>query len=547
MSLMPISHQSKILRAMMQPECYPHPVQAIERRETHISTVFLTGPFVYKIKKPVDLGFLDFSTLDKRRTCCRQEVTLNRRLSEGVYVDVVPITLHDGRYKVDASGPAVEFAVKMRQLADADAMHQRLTDASLTQGQMEALMRRLVDFYENATADCAMAATAVPAWEENLQRMDGFAGIWIDRRQYAFVRTAMRTFAGNRQSVFERRRTNQKIRDGHGDLRSDHIYFTEDGIQVIDCIEFNSELRCVDIISDLAFLAMDLEAQGFWPTAASLIQLYIHATGDLGALPLLDFYRCYRAMVRCKVSCYRLAEGGQAYPAWNDFRRSAARYLDLARQYAELFCRPTLWVVCGPPASGKSTIAAALAALYEIAVIRSDVLRKKLFGGSADPLMRNTLDQGIYSPSATETTYERMNRLADEALKTGNSMVVDATFSRMAHRLQILRMAKNRQALPVFVECLADEAILAERLRKRETAPSVSDARLLHLEAFKSRFEPLKAMTGAVHIRIDTADPLPHCLRQILLTTVQPAAAPVAPNQRAQQGGYHVSSNSGGH
>ena len=207
---MPTFHQSAILRAMMQPECYPHPVQAIELRETHISTVFLTGPFVYKIKKPVDLGFLDFSTLDKRRTCCRQEVTLNRRLSRDVYVAVVPVTLHGGRYQVDGTGPAVEFAVKMRQLADADAMHRRLKDASLTQGHLEALIRRLVDFYETTTADFSMATTAIPAWEENLQRMDGFARVWIDRRQYEFVHAATHAFARNRQSLFERRRTIKK-------------------------------------------------------------------------------------------------------------------------------------------------------------------------------------------------------------------------------------------------------------------------------------------------------------------------------------------------
>ena len=239
-------------------------------------------------------------------------------------------------------------------------------------------------------------------------------------------------------------------------------------------------------------------------------------------------------MVRCKVNCYLLANGGPADPAWNVIRLSAARYLGMAQHFAEVFCRPMLWVVCGLPASGKSTIAVALADLYDIAVIRSDVLRKELFSGPADPLAKNILDQGIYAPSATETTYERMNRLADEALKTGNSVVVDATFSRRAHRLQALRMAESRQALPVFVECRADETILAERLRKRETAPTVSDARLVHLDAFKTRFEPLEALSGAVHIRVDTADPLPICLRQILLTTVQPAATPIEPNQRVQ-------------
>ena len=522
---MTLIHQAAIRKAMMQPGFYPHPVQSIERRETHISTVFLTGPYVYKVKKAVDLGFLDFTTLAKRKTYCRLEVRLNRRLSQGVYLDVLPITCHEGRYRLDGPGEPVEFAVKMRQLAEADSMQQRLRKEGLTDAQIRALVHRLVVFFAGAAKGCTPEASAVPAWEENLRRVDGFAGVWIDRPRFEYVRTAAGAFARSHGALFDRRRTELKIKDGHGDLRTDHIYFTSNGIQIIDCIEFNPNLRCLDVISDLAFLAMDLDDQDFTETAGDLIRWYVEASDDLGALPLVDFYRCYRAMVRCKVCCYRLQEKALADPEEAALRASAARYLALACDYAAGFSRPTLWMVGGLPAAGKSTVARELAALQAISVIRSDVVRKELFAETAEAAATAAFDQGIYSVGATEATYNRMIALADEFLKKGVSVVIDATFSRRAHRVQALRLAERRQALPIFVECWAAEAVLAARLRQRESRPSVSDARLFHLEDFKKRYEPVASMGNAVHIRIDTARPLRECLRQVLLAAQFPTGS----------------------
>ena len=304
------NHQAEILETMMQADFYPHPVETIERRETHISTVFLTGPFVYKIKKPVDLGFLDFTSLEKRQHYCLQEIALNRRLSHGVYIDAVPITCHDGTYALNGSGETVEFAVKMHQLAETDSMQQRLKRATLDDGDIESLVRLLVGFFAQTATIDDVDPSGTLAWEENLQRAEPFAGVWIDRRQFEFVRSAARSFYRRHQNLFQRRRRDGKIKDGHGDLRTDHIYFTTTGIQIIDCIEFNDTLRVLDIISDLAFLVMDLEYNHFPETARSLIRWYVKQTDDVGALPLLDFYRCYRAMVRCKVSCFRLRECG---------------------------------------------------------------------------------------------------------------------------------------------------------------------------------------------------------------------------------------------
>ncbi len=513
------NHQAEILESMLQADFYPHPVETVQRRETHISTVFLTGPFVYKIKKPLDLGFLDFTSLVKRQHYCLQEIALNRRLSHGVYIDAVPITCHGDAYALNGPGETVEFAVKMHQLADTDSMQQRLMRATLDHKDIESLVRMLVGFYAQAATVSEANPSALPAWEENLQRAEPFAGVWIDRRKFEFVRSAAQSFYCRHQNLFQRRRRDGKIKDGHGDLRTDHIYFTKNGIQVIDCIEFNDGLRVLDTISDLAFLIMDLEYSHFPETAQSLIRLYVKQTDDMSALPLLPFFCCYRAMVRCKVSCFRLRECGDQGTDRDMLKAAAQRYLAMAHGYATAFNRPILWVVCGLPASGKSTIAGALAAMVDVNVIRSDVIRKALFaGGSTAPSDPHAYGQAMYSALASQATYERMFTLAQEDLKKGKSVVIDATFSRATRRSQALRIANDRQAIPVFIECRASEATLAARLLKRETAPSVSDARLIHLEAFIKRYQPMVRMGDEIHIPVDTENPPAVCLRQILLT-----------------------------
>ena len=515
------AHQIAIAEAMMRADFYPHPAPSIKRRETHISTVFLTGSFVYKMKKAVGMGFLDFSTLTKRRHYCQQEVALNRRLSHGIYLAVVPITWHGGRYWLQGPGPAVEFTVRMRQLRESDAMYSCLQRAALTEAQLDALVRLLVNFYTRSATVREADAEVAPAWEENLQQVGTCAGVYIDHDTWEAVATATKTFARLHQILFQRRFEHQKIKEGHGDLRSDHIYFTETGIQIIDCIEFSEQLRCLDIISDLAFLAMDLEYRGFVETAHTIIQRYVHYSHDTGALPLLDFYRCYRAMVCCKTHCCRLREGRLAGTDLDACRASAHRYLHWAYDYAMAFSQPRLWVVYGLPASGKSTIAAALADVMAMAVIRSDVVRKALVAGKDTPQAGTALfGQGLYSAKATEVTYTRMFGSAGQHLVNGRSVVLDASFSQKAHRSEALRLAQQCRAVPVFVACQAAEKTLVARLKQRELDPPLSDARLGHLAAFKQRFDPITDTDQALHIQLNTDLRPSVCLRQLLLAEV---------------------------
>ena len=369
---------------MLKPEFYAHPVSGIGVRETHISKVFLTGQFVYKIKKAVNYKFLDFTSIEKRRYFCQQEITLNRRLAADVYIEVVPITLHKKRLYLKGPGKPVEYAVKMRQLPENLSMLKLLRCRSLPPDGIKRLARRLALFYTSALTgpkidDYGSIDTIGSNCDENFRQLAEGAAPFLDRHQFQIIQSATRSFLLRQNEIFGDRIKAGKIRDCHGDLRCGHIYF-EDNIQIIDCIEFNDRFRYQDMACDLAYLVMDLEYEGFPTVADSLIEEYVRYSGDTQIYLVLDFFKCYRAMVKSKVCCFTLQ--GLAPDGYLSKRaaRDAQKYLALAYRYAIRFTRPTLWVICGLPASGKSTIAARLSAILHIDVLNSDKIRKQLCG-----------------------------------------------------------------------------------------------------------------------------------------------------------------------
>lgn len=515
-----MQRQAEIFQAMERPDFYPHPVTTIRQRETHISKVFLTGTYVYKIKKPVNLEFLDFTTLAKRRHFCEQEVILNRRLTHNVYLDIVPITFKDGRYYLSGLGGPVEYAVKMRQLPEDLSMVRLLRRGGIDKGALQELARILAGFYGQAPTGGHI--NTFGSWEsvranceENFRQTEMFAGRILDERMFQIVRSATRSFLRRWQELFEHRIEMDKIRDCHGDLRSGHVYFTDE-IQILDCIEFNERFRYGDIASDLAFLAMDLDYEGYPQIAHSLLKAYVGHTRDQDVFVLLDFYKCYRAFVRVKVNCFRLQEGNLVETERGRLLKETRQYMDLAYRYAVQFTRPTLWVVCGMPASGKSTIAKELAKALGVKVLRSDVIRKELFGLQPYEQIDVPFEEGIYSRGASSHTYGKLLLLAQEEIDKGYSVILDATYSSRHQRTEVLRLAKDMDTNLVFVECTCPEAVLKERLIRREATSSVSDARLYHFEEIKARFEPLNEVRVEMHIGVDTERPLEESMEHIL-------------------------------
>jgi len=506
---------------MAQPEFYPHRVEEIRQRQTHISRVFLTGPYVYKVKKAVDLEFLDFSSLEKRRHFCRREVELNRRLAADIYLEVVPIVRKEEGFAAGGEGEALEYAVKMRQLSQDASMLQQLRQQRLGTEEIENLARLLVRFYETAERDSEI--DAIGSWDtvkyncdENFRQLEPFIAAPLDAARFNIVRAATGAFLTRNRKLFNRRVETGKIRDCHGDLRCGHVYFTEDAIYIIDCIEFNDRFRYADAACDLAFLAMDLDFEGFAETSGSLVEAYVDFAEDPDAYPLLDFYKCYRAMVRAKVACLRMREIDASRFAHRRTRREAQRFLELAYRYAVAFSRPTIWVICGLPASGKSTIAAALGDALNCRVLRSDVIRKQQFGMRPEQSAESGFESGIYTREATARTYAKLTLSAQDELAAGNSVILDAAFGDRDRRLEVIRLARDADADYIFVECRAPEALLVQRLRSREARQSVSDARPRHLADIRQRFDPLDDVAGEHRLAVDSRRPLAENLHRIL-------------------------------
>ncbi len=512
--------QKPVLDAMADPAFYPHPVESVERRETHISHVFLAGERVYKVKKPVEMGFLDFSTLSRRRFYCRREVALNRRLAPDIYKSVTAITSDNGAYRLEGAGEAVEYAVRMRRLPDHCALHRRLARGPLTEKEIKSLGRLLADFY--LKADSAPIRSDLGTWavvrrncRENFEQTSPYLDDPLDPDLSRLIEEATHSFLDRNRALFHRRSAEDRIRNCHGDLRAGHIYF--DGrFHIIDCIEFNRRFRYHDVASDLAFLAMDLDDLGHGAIGAGIVEACAAHLGDGDLFLLIDFYKCYRAMVRCKVACFQIK--GAAADAEEKERRTedARRFLSLAGDYARRFSRPTLWAVCGLPGSGKSTLARRLAQAMDRPVLRTDLIRKELFEEKAEGRPDKGYGEGIYSPQARSLTYGRMLGNALDTLKAHRDVILDATFGDQKDRQEACRLAGDTGARILFLECVAPAGELEARLRHRESTPTVSDARIHHLDKIRNAFDPMTDLPPGTHIRADTGRAPEAVYRQVL-------------------------------
>ena len=332
-------HYPEYIAALLKPEKYPHPVNRVDLVQTHISFVLLAGDFVYKFKKPVNFGFLDFSTLEKRGHCCEQELVLNRRLSPEIYLGLVTVTDDDGVITLDGQGPVIEYGVKMRRMPEERMMVRVIDRGELQSDHIQALVDVLVPFYDKAETSPAIdkfgtaEAVAVNVLENFDQTRDFIGGGALSREQFDLISAYARSVLAQ-TDIFQARIEAGRIRDCHGDLYSANICLA-DKVYIYDCIEFNERFRYCDVASDVAFLAMDLDFHGLQELSAFFIDRFCTRSGDEGLRQMLNFYTCYRAYVRGKIGLFTAADPAVDAQVKETSLAAAADYFALASDYAE--------------------------------------------------------------------------------------------------------------------------------------------------------------------------------------------------------------------
>jgi aminoglycoside phosphotransferase family enzyme/predicted kinase len=471
----------RLIEELSRPAAYSAGVERVEVRQTHISVVFLAGRHAYKVKKPVDFGFLDFRTLERRRHFCAEEVRLNRRLAPAVYLGVVPITHGEDGLKVEGDGEAVEWAVKMVRLPDEAMLRERLRRGEVGADRVEELARRLAAFHAAAEGGEHVATfgrfeVVAGNARENLERSAAAVGVTVSAAVCERLRALTEEALARLRPLIESRAARGVPRDTHGDLRLSHVYLfpdkpPPDDLLIIDCIEFNERFRYADPVADVAFLCMDLAFVGRRDLAAAFAAAYF-AAGDGEGRALLPFYTAYRAAVRAKVEGMKSAETEVPEAERAATRRKArAHWLLALGELEEPGRRPGLVLVGGLPGSGKSTLARGMAGRAGFEVIRSDVVRKELAAGAAGR-------ENIYTPEWAERTYAECLRRAEGLLWEGKRVLVDATFREEAPRAAFLGAATRLGVPGLLLACRAGPEVVRERLAARRGDVSDADWRV---------------------------------------------------------------------
>jgi aminoglycoside phosphotransferase family enzyme/predicted kinase len=467
--------------------------------ETHISWVLLAGSEAYKVKKPVAFPFLDFSTRSRRDAACEAELAVNRRLAPRTYLDVVPIRRRaDGRFTLFAEGEPVESAVHMVRLDEARSADLLLAAGALDTRLVDRLAEGIASFHADAPTDLRIAAAAtVVAIErnvqDNLQALEDAPGL-VTRDELDTLERWQLSFLRGHRDLFAQRTSVGAIRDGHGDLRLEHVFFgADDDFEVIDAIEFDPRYRWADVAADIAFLSMDLARLGRVDLAERLLAVYARASNDFDLYPLIDFYESYRACVRAKIAARSAPDEARRYLL---FALAAARRPLLP---------PVLVAVGGMIGAGKSTVAERLGARMSAPIVDADRTRKHLLGLRPTAHADEAAWAGAYDPRFSEEVYAEVFRRADAVLRSGRPVVVDASFRSVAARAQVREIASRNNVPFRFVECTAPLAVCRERLRQRDRRAAVSDGRAEVLDAFAARFERVTELSPPEHLAIDTS------------------------------------------
>ncbi|MGB9092239.1 MAG: AAA family ATPase [Pseudomonas farsensis] len=498
-----------LISALQNPALFPHPVAGFQLIETHISWVLLTGEYAYKIKKPMNFGFLDFTSLDQRGHFCREELRLNQRLTEGLYLDVLPITGSAEAPQLGGEGEVIEYALKMRQFPQGQMLNTLQANGELNAGHIDQMAQQIAEFHLQApkvspehplgTPDSVMAPV-----EQNFEQIRPFLSDKADLQQLDNLQAWARSSFERLHGLLEARKANGFIRECHGDIHLGNATLIDGKVVIFDCIEFNEPFRLTDVYADVGFLAMDLEDRGLKCLARRFISQYLELTGDYQGLELLNFYKAYRALVRAKVALFSMpaeADGVQRATTLRTYRN----YANLAESYSAIPSR-LLAITHGVSAVGKSHVAMRLVEALGAVRVRSDIERKRLFGEQqADAA--GQLQAGIYGQDASAATYQHLHQIATTILKAGFPVVLDATYLKQAQRDAAAEVASSTGAPFLILDCQAPDAVIASWLQLRQAENTdPSDATLEVIKAQQANREPLTSEEQPHCKRVDTQD-----------------------------------------
>ena len=498
-----------LILALQNPDLFEHPVDGFQVIETHISQVLLTGDYAYKIKKPMDFGFLNFSTLERRKHFCEEELRLNRRLAEKLYLEVVPITGTPESPVLGGEGDDFEYAIKMRQFRQDQLFDRQQEQGELAPDLLTGLARQVAAFHDQLPPVPDEKPLGTPeavfaAMQENFDQIRPLIDspdllMQLDNLQ-AWTES---TFERHRDLI-GRRRASGMVRECHGDLHLANITRFDDEVTVFDCIEFNEPFRWIDVINDLAFLLMDLESRRESALANQVLNTYLEYRDDFEALPLLPLYKAYRAMVRAKIALFTMGNPALSDDEKADLMQRYRDYAQLAEDYGTI-PNHYLLATTGLSASGKTCVSAALANELGLIRLRSDVERKRLHGLTPLESSRSPTGGNLYTEAATVKTYQRLAGLASEVLAAGFPVIVDAASLKEKERSLLASVAEAQGVPFTLIHCEAPEDLRREWIRNRKGDASEATEELL--DAQQAWFEPLtvEEKSHTIHLHTDQA------------------------------------------
>lgn len=509
------------ISGMLDPSIYPHPVDEVELRQTHASWILFAGDRVYKVKKPVDLGYLDHTALGAREFACQQELWLNKRLTTEVYLEIIPISHDDNGTRLRDASEQVDVAVVMRRLDDEQRLDRLADRLHLSEAMLDDVAAHLASFHLRADSDEAIAEsgrieTVAGNWQENFEQVEPHVGVTIGEQGYAAIRTWVEDQMERLAHRFDLRAVNGWVRDLHGDVRGEAVFIEDAAIQIIDCIEFNERFRHADVASEVAFLAMDLEVAGHGTQALTFVAAYLRHLQDAELASMLPFWTCYRAFVRGKVASQRLEQPDLSVPERDATLDLARRHFGQAWQITQRTRLPRLLIMMGAAGSGKSHLARALAVRLGAVLLQSDVIRKRMAGLSPTDRVETTVGGGIYDREHTERTYAEMLQQARHWLVQDEPVILDGTFLSAYPRESAARVAAQLQVPVHVVWCdAAEDVVMARMQRRMEDEAEVSDA-LWDVHQFQRQLvEPPEEFAAEQVIHVDTDAPTEVLVEQV--------------------------------